>query len=72
MKRTAAEAAGMALKAEQALWHFEVGLRAMNAHLPVDWQYVAYRMAGELCDWYAAERPKRWREESGERPLEVG
>jgi len=31
-----------------ALVHFEIGLRTHSAHLPVDWSYVAYRMAVAL------------------------
>ena len=31
-----------------ALLHFEIGLRTHSAHLPVDWSYVAYRMAVAL------------------------
>ena len=36
-----------------ALLHFEIGLRTHSAHLPVDWSYVAYRMAVALGedDW---------------------
>lgn len=31
-----------------ALQHFEIGLRTHSAGLPVDWSYVAYRMAVAL------------------------
>jgi hypothetical protein len=60
-----------AMRVERALWHWDIGLRAFNARLPVDWSYVAYRMAGELHAWPEPDPPKRARAAEVARP-EVG
>jgi hypothetical protein len=48
-----------------ALVHFEIGLRTHSAHLPVDWSYVAYRMAVALGE-------DEWDREPGAEVIELG
>ena len=53
MKPARAVPPSNAQRIADALDHFEIGLRTHSAHLPVDWSYVAYRMAVALGedDW---------------------
>ena len=52
--------AGRELRVEEALTHFEIALAALNAHLPVDWAYVAYRMAATLAGWEPPKQEALW------------
>jgi hypothetical protein len=57
-----------AMRVERALWHWDIGLRAFNARLPVDGWDVAYRMAAELQDGVVPDPPKRPRAAEVARP----